>query len=180
MRMLVERMLDDFERGTLSRRDLAVTLSGLAGLAAGGAGLAAGAATLATPAKAAPSLKAISLNQVTVRVPDLAKTSRFYQQFFGMKLAQQSETIHILSVGDGFFGIEQKPDVAALDHFDFGIEGWDAAAMRAKVKAAGLKLTSGARGDEESFKFNDPDGFVVQVNGPKYTGHVGPVTNPQK
>jgi len=170
MRMLVERMLNDFERGTLSRRDLAVTL----------AGLAAGAATIASPALAAPSLKAISLNHVTVRVPNLQKTSQFYQKFFGMKLAQQSETIHILSVGDGFFGIEQKPDVAALDHFDFGIEGWDAAAMRAKVKAAGLKLTSGARGEEESFKFNDPDGFVIQVNGPKYTGHVGPVTNPVK
>ena len=170
MRMLVERMLDDFEGGRLSRRDLAVTL----------AGLATGAASLATPALAAPSLKAISLNHVTVRVPNLQKTSRFYQQFFGMKLAQQSETIHILSVGDGFFGIEQKPDVAALDHFDFGIEGWDAAAMRAKVKAAGLKMTSGSRGDDESFKFNDPDGFVVQVNGPKYTGHVGPVTNPVK
>src|SRR5690349_17147106 len=102
MRMLVERMLDDFERGTLSRRDLAVTLSGLAGLAAGGAGLATGAAALASPAKAAPSLKAISLNHVTVRVPNLQKTSQFYQKFFGMKLAQQSETIHILSVGDGF------------------------------------------------------------------------------
>ena len=28
--MLVEKMLDDFERGTLSRRQLAVTLAGLA------------------------------------------------------------------------------------------------------------------------------------------------------
>ena len=171
MEALVEKMLGDYERGVLSRRQLAATLGGLAGLAAAGA---------ATPARAAPSLKAITLNHVTVRVPDLQKTSRFYQQFFGMKLAQQSETIHILSVGDSFFGIEQKPDVAALDHFDFGLEGWDAGAMRAKVKAAGLKLTPGARGDEESFKFNDPDGFVVQVNGPKYTGHVVPVTNPQK
>jgi catechol 2,3-dioxygenase-like lactoylglutathione lyase family enzyme len=149
----------------------------LASLAAGGAGLAVGAAT---PALAAPSLQAISLNHTTVRVPNLQKTSKFYQDFFGMRLAQQSETIHILSVGDSFFGIEQKPDVAALDHFDFGIADWDAAAMRAKVASAGLKLTPGARGDDESFKFNDPDGFVIQVNGPKYTGHVGPVTNPQK
>ena len=80
-----------------------------------------------------------------MRVPDLQKTSQFYQKFFGMKLAQQSETIHILSVGDSFFGIEQKPDVAALDHFDFGIEGWDAAAMRAKVKAAGPEADARAR-----------------------------------
>ena len=123
MRMLVERMLNDFERGHLSRRDLAVTL----------AGLAAGAASLATPALAAPSLKAISLNHVTVKVPDLQKTSKFYQQFFGMKLAQQSETIHILAVGDGFFGIEQKPGGPALDHFDFGIEGWNAAGLKSVI-----------------------------------------------
>src|SRR5579863_189284 len=170
MEVLVERMLGDFERGVLSRRQLTAIL----------AGLAAGASSLAAPARAAPSLKAITLNHVTVRVPNLQKTSHFYQQFFGMKLAQQSETIHILSVGDSFFGIEQKPDVAALDHFDFGIADWDAADMRAKVAAAGLKLTPGARGDDESFKFNDPDGFVIQVNGPKYTGHVGPITDPQK
>lgn len=170
MEMLVDRMLKDFEKGTVSRRQLAAAL----------AGMVAGGATQASPAQAAPSLKAISLNHVTVRVPDLWKTSRFYQDFFGMRLAQQSETIHILSVGESFFGIEQKPDLPALDHIDFGLEGWDAAAMRAKVQAAGLKLTPGARGDDESFKFNDPDGFVIQVNGPKYTGHVGPITNPQK
>ena len=173
MQAIVEKMLTDFERGTLSRRQLAATLTGLAVSAAA-------LPSLSTPALAAPSLKAITLNHVTVRVPNLQRTSKFYQEFFGMKLAQRSETIHILSVGESFFGLEQKPDVAALDHFDFGLEGWDAAAMRAKVKAAGLSLTAGSRGDDESFKFNDPDGFVVQVNGPKYTGHVGPVTNPVK
>jgi catechol 2,3-dioxygenase-like lactoylglutathione lyase family enzyme len=163
MELLVEKMLGDFERGRLSRRQLAVHL---AALATG--------AVAATAANAAPGLKAISLNHVTVKVPDLHKTSNFYQQFFGMKLAQQSKTIHILSVGDGFFGIEEKPGAPGLDHYDFGIEGWDAKAMRAKVASAGLSITPGSRGDDESFKFNDPDGFVVQVNGPKYTGHVGP------
>jgi len=162
MQAFIEKVISDFERGILSRRQLAATLAGLATAAA------------TTPyALAAPSLKAITLNHVTVRVPDLHKTSTFYQQFFGMKLAQQSETIHILSVGDSFFGIEQKPGAAALDHYDFGLEGWDAATMRAKVAAHGLKITPGSRGDDESFKFNDPDGFVVQVNGPKYKGHVG-------
>lgn len=164
MQAIVEKMVHDFERGVLSRRQLAATLTGLAGLAAGGAGLA---------AAATPSLKAITLNHVTVKVPNLQKTSKFYQEFFGMKLAQQSKTIHILSVGESFFGIEEKPGSAALDHYDFGLEGFDAKAMRAKVAAHGLSITPGSRGDDESFKFNDPDGFVVQVNGPKYTGHVG-------
>ena len=160
MEMLVEKMLSDFERGLLSRRQLAATLAGMATVAA-------------TPALAAPSLKALTLNHVTVKVPDLQKTSRFYQEFFGMTLAQQSQTIHILSVGEQFFGIEQKPGPAALDHYDFGVQGWDPAAMRANVAAHGLSITPGSRGDDESFKFNDPDGFVVQVNGPRYKGHVG-------
>ena len=60
-----------------------------------------------------------------------------------MTLAERSETIHILSVGESFFGIEQKPDVAALDHFDFGLEGWDAAAMRAKVASARAEAHAG-------------------------------------
>ena len=162
MQILIEKMLNDFERGTLSRRQLAATLAGIATAAA-----------LPAPALAAPSLKAITLNHVTVKVPDLQKTSKFYQEFFGMKLAQHSETIHILSVGESFFGIEQKPGGAALDHYDFGLQSWDAKAMRRKVAAHGLSITPGSRGDDESFKFNDPDGFVVQVNGPKYTGHVG-------
>src|SRR5476649_1200842 len=164
MQAIVEKMLTDFERGVLSRRQLAATLTGRAVSAA------------AMPAAlAAPSLKAITLNHVTVQVPNLQRTSKFYQDFFGMKLAQQSETIHILRVGEQFFGLEQAAGPAKLNHYDFGLQGWNAAAMRAKVAAHGLKITPGSRGDDESFKFNDPDGFVVQVNGPKYTGHVGPV-----
>src|ERR1700751_624808 len=62
MQILIEKMLNDFERGTLSRRQLAATLTGMAAAVAVPA-------TLATPALAAPSLRAITLNHVTVRVP---------------------------------------------------------------------------------------------------------------
>src|SRR3984893_6589766 len=98
MEVLIEKILGDFENCRLSRHQLAVHL----------AALATGAAA-ATKAQAAPNLRAITLNHVTVKVPDLHKTSSFYQEFFGMKLAQQSATIHILSVGNSFYGIEQKP-----------------------------------------------------------------------
>src|SRR5678816_4186423 len=52
MQMLIEKMLNDFERGRLTRRQLAATLTGIA----------AAAAMPTTPALAAPSLKAITLN----------------------------------------------------------------------------------------------------------------------
>ncbi len=88
-----------------------------------------------------------------------------------MPLKQHSEKTHILGVGKSFFGIEQKGSPAGLDHYDFGIAGFDADAVLAKLKARDLKVEPG--GSKESFKFWDPDGFLVQVNGPEYEGHVG-------
>jgi len=159
MQLIIERLLNDFEGGGLTRRQLAAAL----------AALVSGAAQAAP--KKDDGLKAVTLNHVTVRVADVHKTSQFYQEFFGMPLKQHSEKTHILGVGKSFFGIEQKGSPAGLDHYDFGIAGFDADAVLAKLKARDLKVEPG--GSKESFKFWDPDGFLVQVNGPDYDGHVG-------
>jgi catechol 2,3-dioxygenase-like lactoylglutathione lyase family enzyme len=153
----IETMLSDFERGTLTRRQLALSLAALVSGAE--------AATKET------ELKAVSINHVTVRVPDLHRTSQFYQEFFGMPLKQQSAKIHILGVGSSFFGIEQGDgQSAAVDHYDFGIAGFNADEARAKLKKRNLKFADG--NSKESFKFHDPDGFQVQLNALDYVGHV--------
>jgi hypothetical protein len=86
-----------------------------------------------------------------------------------MPLVQSSATIHILAVGDGFFGIEQGDQPPKVDHFDFGIEGFNADDVVAKLKAR--KLTPIGTG-KESLKFRDPDGFLIQLNAKAYKGHV--------
>jgi|SRR5713101_5323098 len=159
MQLLIEKMLTDFERGHVTRRQLGLFL-----------------AALVSGAQAASSketeLKAVSINHVTVKVPDLHRTSQFYQEFFGMPLKQQSATIHILGVGKSFFGIEQgeRQAAATVDHYDFGIAGFNADEARAKLTKRNLKFAGG--NSKESFKFHDPDGFQVQLNGPDYVGHV--------
>jgi catechol 2,3-dioxygenase-like lactoylglutathione lyase family enzyme len=158
----IERILSDLERGKLSRRQFAVSLAAVA------AGAYAAPAALATPA---PTLfRAISINHVTVRVPNLHRTSQFYQEFFGMPLKQQSATVQILGVADSFSGVEQgQSKTATVDHYDFGIANFNADEVRAKLTERGLKFDSTSK---ESFKFLDPDGFHVQVNAPDYVGHV--------
>jgi catechol 2,3-dioxygenase-like lactoylglutathione lyase family enzyme len=160
----IERMLTDLEHGKITRRQFAVSVA-----SAAAAAMAAPAATLA---QAGPTgFQAISVNHVTVRVPDLHRTSKFYQDFFGMKLRQQSATVHILAVGSSFFGIEQgQGSAATVDHYDFGLANFNADAVRAKLTGLGLKFAD--KTSQESFKFYDPDGFQVQVNGPDYVGHV--------
>jgi hypothetical protein len=89
-----------------------------------------------------------------------------------MPLKQQSAKIHILGVGDSFFGIEQGDSKAAtVDHYDFGIAAFNADEVRAQLRKLNLKFEDG--NSKESFKFHDPDGFQVQVNAPDYVGHVG-------
>ena len=57
----------------------------------------------------------------------------------------------------------------SVNHYDFGIENFNADAIRARLTELNLKFSGTS---QESFKFNDPDGFLVQVNGPDYVGHV--------
>src|ERR1700730_3512505 len=148
----IEKMLSDLEHGRLSRRQLAVSLAALVA-----------STSLASVALAAPAptgFRAVSINHVTVRVPDLHRTSQFYQEFFGMPLKQQSATVHILGGGASFFGIEQgESKTAAVDHYDFGMANFNADEVRAKLSERGLKFDSG--NSKESFKFYDPDGFHV-------------------
>jgi catechol 2,3-dioxygenase-like lactoylglutathione lyase family enzyme len=151
-------MLSNFERGKLTRRQLALSLTALV------------AAAQTTP-KEKP-VQAVTINHVTIKVPDLHRTSKFYQEFFGMPLKQQSASTHILGVGNNtFFGVEQGDSkTPSVNHYDFGIAGFNADEARAKLKKLNLKFESGD--SKESFKFFDPDGFQVQVNAPDYVGHV--------
>ena len=62
MQQLIEKMVTDFERGKLSRRQLAATLAGL--VAAG-----------ANAAPSASDFKAVGVNHVTLRVPDVQRST---------------------------------------------------------------------------------------------------------
>ena len=153
----IDAVLSKFENGKMTRRQLVLSLAAVAAAAA-----------QSGPQK--DGFRSVSINHITVKVPDLQRTSNFYQEFFEMPLKQHSAKTHILGVGDScFFGIEQGDGQARVDHFDFGIAGFDADAIRAKLTKLNLKFDSNSK---ESFKFHDPDGFLVQVNAPDYVGHV--------
>ena len=97
----VESLLNDFESGKLTRRQAALSLAAIA------AGALVFPLSRVGRCRPAEFSRLISLNHVTLRVPDLEKTSRYYQEFFQMPLRQHSPTVHILGVGKSFFGLEQ-------------------------------------------------------------------------
>jgi len=155
MERIIEDLVSDFERGKLSRRQL---VSGIGALAAG-----------ARTASAAATFKAVNINHVTSRVPDLQRASKFYQDVFGMTLQQHSATLHLLGVGKNVWGLEQGKDkTAVVDHVSFGIENFRQDDAVAKLK----KLGFASEVSKESLKFRDPQGLIIQLNLPDYPGYL--------
>ena len=158
MQQLIEKMVIDFERGKLSRRQLATILAGLVGVRA-------------SAAPRASDFKAVTISHVTLRVPDVQRSTMFYQEVFGMPMKEESPTVKILSINaNSFFGIEAaNNNGTAVDHFSFGVQNFNAQEGAAKLQKRGLKVASVSK---DGLKFIDPDGITVQLNGPDYPGHV--------
>lgn len=158
MQQLIEKLVADFERGKLSRRQLAATLAGLVGAGA-------------NAASGASDFKAVSISHVTLRVPDVQRSTKFYQEVFGMPMREESPTVKILSISaNSFFGIEAANEKGtAVDHFSLGIEKFKAEDAAAKLQKRGVKLDGVSK---DGLKFIDPDGITVQLNAPDYPGHV--------
>jgi catechol-2,3-dioxygenase len=70
MELTIEKLIGQFERGKMTRRQLALSISALV--------------ATAQSASAAPDMKAVTLNHVTLKVDNVQRTSKFYQDVFGM------------------------------------------------------------------------------------------------
>jgi catechol 2,3-dioxygenase-like lactoylglutathione lyase family enzyme len=116
-------------------------------------------------------LKAVSVNHVTLRVPDVERATQFYQELFGMAMRKSSPAVKILSLNPNcFFGIEAANGKgSAVDHFALGIPNFKADATAALLEKRSLKVSGVSH---EGLKFVDPDGIVVQLNAPDYPGYV--------
>ena len=160
MEHVVARLLQDFESGKMTRRQLIQSLT----LAAGAA-----AAVGATPASAAGGvMKATYLNHVGYQVADYKKSCAWYEELFGMKVLSDDGKKANLGVGESqlIFHPRKTPTTPTVDHVCFTIADWDAnkdvrGEVEEEIKRRGFKY----RTTEHSFHFNDPDGFEVQVGG---------------
>lgn len=159
MQLLIENLIAEFEKGKLNRRQLASALLGLAAVGA-------------NAAPSDPDLKVVGVNHVTLRVPDVERSTKFYQDVFGMTMRKASPTVKILTLNPNcFFGIEAAKDKgpAAVDHFSLAIQSFKSEDVAAKLKSRGLKLDGVSK---EGLKFVDPDGLLVQLNAVDYPGYL--------
>jgi glyoxylase I family protein len=163
----------------LTRRELLATLAGL--LVAG-----------ETAAQPGPSpIPVRGLNHLHLTVSDLQRSLDFYQKVFGMPLAGmqgveadwQKPVVPMLAIGAGpeFISFSQGAGRLGgrdrIDHFGFGIDGFDAARVVKMLEAHGIKSNVRMRADSTppvaELKFNDPDNVIVQIQDVSYCGGSG-------
>jgi catechol 2,3-dioxygenase-like lactoylglutathione lyase family enzyme len=158
MEDIVTGLLDQFERGKISRRMLVQSLA---------AGVAATAGVV--PAQAATSgkgFKAVAVNHISYGVADYARTRDFYADLLGMHVGGDDGKQCDLSFGSTFLiprHTRQPDNKPYVDHIAYTIENWDRKAVEDELKRRGFQPRPDT---EDSFHIKDPDGFDVQISGP--------------
>jgi catechol 2,3-dioxygenase-like lactoylglutathione lyase family enzyme len=158
MRETIEAMLTDYERGRLSRRQLATHLAGLAAAAVGLTGPSAGAQEEPGPA---PTFRSTGVDHVALRVTDVGRSRDFYVRHLGLRpTGACSGSSCFLDCGDDFLALFRGTQ-PGLDHYAFAVDGYDPVQAVERLRAAGLEPDRRAN----RVYFPDPDGIEVQVTG---------------
>jgi lactoylglutathione lyase len=169
MEHVIAKLLEDFERGKVTRRQLIQSLA----LAAAGA-VTAGAA-LPAAAAAGKGFKAVAVNHISYQVADYAKTRDFYKDLLGLRVVRDTgKECHMILNGSNSFLIPRNapPGIVPphVDHVAYTIATWNKEAVRAELERRGLDPKPDT---DYSFHIKDPNGFDVQISGKEMTA-----TNP--
>ena len=157
MDAVISELVNRFERGGITRREL---IQGLSALVA--------ASSTSSPVAAQTSgLKATGIDHTSVLVTDLQRSSEFYQRVFGLRPVSEDKPNRILRLGASGTGpgatlvsLRQQDPPGLIDHFALSVENFNRDAVTAVLKQHGLTPTQNI---EFGFHVKDPDGAVVQV-----------------
>jgi catechol 2,3-dioxygenase-like lactoylglutathione lyase family enzyme len=158
MESLISRLLDDFDCGRMTRRQLIKSLTVVAAAAAG---------TTTTLGETSKGFKVVAVNHISYQVNDYAKTRDFYADLLGMKAVGDTGKQCNLILGDtNTFVIPRNAPQGAtpprIDHVAYTIENWDKNAVKAELERRGLNPQPDT---ENSYHVKDPNGFDLQICG---------------
>lgn len=155
MKPVISDLVERYERGGLSRRDL---IQGLALLVATGAS-GAGHAAPETPLSGATPT---GIDHVSVRVSDLTRSAAFYSSLFGLRPLSEDKPHNILRLGDKRVIVSLRQDTphGQIDHFGVGVQNFDKASITSDLKKRGLTPQEDW---EYGFYVRDPDDVPVQI-----------------
>ena len=149
MEQLVSNLLQKFERGALSRREL---VQGLTLLAAG-----------SSAAAQDQGFQGGFISHVSLSVSNVERSAEFYRRTFGLAVLSEDKKLQIVRLGKTrtLVSLRQATPVGVVDHFAIGVEGFNREAATKDLAARGVTPSQNV---EAGFHVNDPDGYPVQID----------------
>lgn len=162
MQPQLDLLLDDYDRGRLSRRRLMTYLTGLAAAMAAAprsVGQDADPPDDAEGAESPATFTATDINHIALSVTDLDRSQKFYERHLGLRVTRRSRNSCFMSCAENNFVALFRSETPGLDHYCYSMADYDADEVVAKLKAAGLD----PRRSGNRVYFDDPDGIEVQL-----------------
>src|SRR5436190_10948228 len=126
METTISGLLQRYEHGTLTRRDL---VAGLAMLVAGST----------ASAQTAPALTGTRIDHVSVQVSDLQRSKDFYTKAFGLKVRMEdANLVQLGSDAHGFLVLRKDTPAAKVDHFAISVDGMTKELVTQALKPYGM------------------------------------------
>jgi len=161
----IDRLVQQFERNGLTRRELVAALTMLMG----GAGV---------PAAAQPTavLQGRTLNHASLAVADVEKSAAFYSKLLGLKEVSRPGNGGInLGLGTSFLGVYKIQEPGRVHHVCIGVDDYDPERIAARLKEQGVQATvdrnpANRTSGGDQLYFTDPDGTRMQLSANGYQG----------
>jgi catechol 2,3-dioxygenase-like lactoylglutathione lyase family enzyme len=169
METTIATLLEDFEDGRMTRRQLIQCLAVLA---------TAGSAAAQTPPASKAPWKTVWLDHISYAVTDYRKSVDFYRNLMGWELQNDNGTnqasMRIGNIGEIIIRNRRAPAAGAparpeptgvINHISYGIEPWDTDKVKAELERRGLNPRPDMQGENfKSFHVLDPDGWDLQIS----------------
>ena len=149
MEDVISKVLQRFENGCLTRRELVQTLTLLV--------FSSGMAT-------AQGLRVRTVDHASVLVSDMARSVEFYQRVFGLSVVSEDPDNDIVRLGVDnriVVSLRHEATPGVIDHFALGVEGFDRDGATRELQARGV--TPEPANIDFGFHVKDPDGAIVQL-----------------
>ena len=151
METIIADLVNRFELGGLTRRQL---IQGLSMLMATGSS--------AASAAQAAGLRGTGIDHVSILVEDLQRSATFYQNVFGMTPLSEDKPNQILRLGmkRTIVSLRHEAPAGVVDHFAISVENFNTQAVTERLAPHGLTPQQNV---QFGFHIKDPDGVIVQI-----------------
>lgn len=153
MQTIISDLVNRFDTGSLSRRQL---IQGLTLLAA--AGTAASARAQQTP------FASTRIDHISIQVSDLGRSIEFYRSVFGLEIVNEDEQNQIVRMGTTsiLVSLHAKAPTGIVDHYAIAVDDFD---RESATRALAERELTAETNLDYGFHVRDPEGIPVQIVG---------------